>query len=119
MYVNIVVFFQMKSLLPEWRNVMPKENKIKPLAPPVPQVCPDCGKIYNDNKWGGCGFCSCGYYFHPEWYGKGKKAQEEGTEGQDRESYTDTQDRDSYVPDPNLSDEEELMKQVNKYGNIK
>lgn len=30
---------------------------------------------------------------------------DDGTEGQDRESYTDTQDRESYVPDPKPEDE--------------
>ena len=119
MYAIIAVYYRMMFLKKGWENVMSKENKIKPLPTPIPQVCPKCGNIYNENKWGGCGICSCGYYFHPEWYGKGnKKMQEEGTEGQDRESYTDTQDRNSYIPDPNLT-EEELIEKARKYGKIK
>ena len=116
MYANIAVYFQMKFSQKEWRNPMPKENKIKPLPAPIPQVCPLCSKVYNDNKWGGCGFCSCGHYFHPEWYGKGKKVSEV-VEGQDKPNKDVVED--SFLPAPNLSDEEELMKQINKYGNIK
>jgi endogenous inhibitor of DNA gyrase (YacG/DUF329 family) len=145
---------------------MKKENKITPLPAPVPQVCPECGKEYRDNKWGGCGICSCGYYFHPKWYGRGKKVSEvvmakesdpedddaqlrrycpickritdwedgfniqtgkfrewcvehgeEETEGQEKPNNTVTED--SFPPAPNLTSEEELMKQVNKYGKIK
>ena len=116
MYASIVVCFQMKSLSQERKKPMPKENKIKPLAPPVPQICPECGKIYNENKWGGCGFCSCGYYFHPEWYNRGKKASET-VEGQDKPNKNIIED--SFPPAPNLTNEEELMKQINKYGKIK
>jgi len=115
MYVNIVAFFLMIPLSKEWRNAMSKENKIKPLPAPIPQVCPECGKVYNDNKWGGCGICSCGYYFHPEWYGRGKKVSE-AVEGQVKPNKDVVED--SFPPAPNLTSEEELMKQVNKYGKI-
>ena len=46
------------------------KNKDEGLKMPPPQICPKCKKEYHDNKWGGCGKCDCGYYFHPEWYSK-------------------------------------------------
>ena len=80
---------------------MKKENKVKPLPAPESQICPDCGAVWNENKWGGCGKCSCGYYFHPEWYGTSKKKCEE-----------------TNIPDPGCT-EEELIEQARKYGKIK
>jgi hypothetical protein len=43
---------------------------------PAGQKCPKCGKEFHDNKWGGTGKCDCGYYFHPEWYGKPKSVND-------------------------------------------
>ena len=113
---------------------MAKEKKIQPLPPRKSQFCPKCGKEHKPSPWGETGFCDCGHYFHPEWYGRtadGKKLGNkkecvktkgyEGTKGQDRENYTDTQDRDSYVPDMVFDDEgeEKLLKEAREKGKIK
>ena len=57
-----------------WNKVSKRKKNPQADDKPDPkgQTCPKCGKVYHDYKWGGCGKCSCGYYFHPEWYGKSK-----------------------------------------------
>ena len=56
-----------------WDKVAGKKNpQVDDKPDPKGQTCPKCGKTYHDFKWGGTGKCSCGYYFHPEWYNKSR-----------------------------------------------
>ena len=63
-----------------WNKVSKKKSnpQVDDKPDPKGQTCPKCGKVYHDYKWGGCGQCSCGYYFHPEWYGKVRNPKHNG-----------------------------------------
>ncbi len=95
---------------------MAKDKKIQPLPPPEPQICPKCKKEYHDNKWGGCGICECGYYFHPEWYSKSN-----GETQDNKKKYAETKEQEEYVPDMVFDDEGEdkLLKEAREKGKIK
>lgn len=98
---------------------MSKEKEVKPLPPPEPQICPKCKKEYHDNKWGGCGKCECGYYFHPEWYSKKNDLIDTLKETAEKYGGKDVEVTiEPYLPDPNLT-EEEIIEQARKYGKIK